>query len=358
MAPYAEIAPKPENQNYRPAVQKTNQGEGLAMKVAVFSTKSYDEKFLNEANRTHSFTFLEPRLTHQTAPLASGHDAVCCFVNDDLSETVLQQLNHLGVKMVALRCAGYNNLDLDALESLGMKATRVPAYSPYAVAEHTLALILSANRKIHRAHNRVREMNFSLEGLIGFDLHGKTVGVIGTGKIGRIVCDILQGFGCEVLATDPFPNESCAAEYVELPELLSRSRIVTLHCPLTPDTHHFIDREALKLMQPGTVLVNTSRGALVNTPALIEALKSGTLGALALDVYEEEGDLFFEDLSADIITDDVFARLTTFPNVLITGHQAFFTQEALMNIAGTTMENLTAFEEGAELVNELRPVQR
>lgn len=319
------------------------------MNVAVFSTKAYDQRFLSAANRDHELTFLETRLTLQTAPLARDHQAVCCFVNDDLGEAVLERLFEAGVRMVAMRCAGYNNVDVKALRRLGMAAARVPAYSPYAVAEHTMGLILVLNRKFHRAFNRVREMNFSLEGLLGFDLHGRTAGVVGTGTIGQVMADILKGFGCRVLAYDPFPSPDCRAEYVALPALLEQSHIVTLHCPLTPDTHHLIDAQALARMQPGVMLINTSRGALVDTPAVIEALKSGHLGALGLDVYEEEGDLFFEDFSGRVIQDDIFARLLTFPNVVITGHQAFFTAEALENIAATTVANLDAFARGEEL---------
>lgn len=325
------------------------------MQIAVFSTKPYDQRFLSQANSEHGYelTFHDTRLTLSTARLADGYQAVCAFVNDELSAPVLERLAQGGVRMVALRCAGFNNLDLEALHRLGMVAARVPAYSPYAVAEHTLGLILTLNRKLHRAYNRVREMNFALEGLLGFDLHGRTLGVVGTGKIGQVVARIAGGFGCNVLAYDPYPNSDCPARYVDLPELLAHSDIVTLHCPLTPQTHHLIDAKALAGMRDGSMLINTSRGALVCTASVIEALKSGQLGSLGLDVYEEEGDLFFEDLSAQVIQDDTFSRLLTFPNVVITGHQAFFTSDALINIATTTLANLAAFAEGRKSGNEL-----
>lgn len=321
------------------------------MRIAVFNTKPYDQRFLEEANAAHQhdLVFLEPHLSVHTARLAEGCAVICTFVNDPLNAATLEVLSALGVKLVALRCAGFNQVDLRAAERLGITVARVPAYSPYAVAEHAVALILTLNRNIHRAYNRVREGNFALEGLLGFDLHGKTVGVIGTGKIGAVFARILRGFGMTVLAHDVQPNAELEADglrYVGLEELLERSDIVSLHCPLTPQTQHLVNAERLGRMKRGAMLVNTSRGALVDTPAVIEALKSGCLGALALDVYEEEGDLFFENLSDRVIQDDVFMRLLTFPNVLITGHQAFFTREALTGIAQTTLENVTAFETG------------
>jgi D-lactate dehydrogenase len=259
-----------------------------------------------------------------------------------------------------LRSAGFNHVDLIAARDLGLTVVRVPAYSPYAVAEHTAALILSLNRKIHRAYARVREGNFALEGLLGFDLNGRTAGIIGTGKIGTVMARIMSGFGCRLLAHDPFPNEACkelGVEYAALSDLYAASRIITLHCPLTPETHHLIDDNALKQMQNGVMLINTGRGALIDTQAVIAALKSGKIGSLGLDVYEEEADLFFEDLSGRVIQDDVFARLLTFPNVLITGHQGFFTQEAMARIAETTLGNLSDFEQGQELINEVRAEQ-
>ena len=319
------------------------------MRVAVFSTKPYDERFLQEANqKRHDLTFYEARLTETTAPLANEHDAVCAFVNDDLNEAVLKQLKENGTRLVALRSAGYNHVDMDAAKELGLTVARVPAYSPYAVAEHALALILALNRQTHRAYNRVREGNFALEGLLGFDLHGKTVGVIGTGKIGATFIGVMSGFGCVLLAYDPYPNDAVKgkAQYVTLEQLFERADIISLHSPLTPDTHHLIDEDALAQMKEGVMIINTSRGALVDTQAAITALKTGRLGYLGLDVYEEEGDLFFEDLSDKVIQDDLFSRLLTFPNVLITGHQAFFTEEALHNIAQTTVQNITAFETG------------
>lgn len=324
------------------------------MRVAVFSSKSYDEQFLTLANKTlvnknrHDLHFFEARLTATTASLASGHNAVCAFVNDDLNKEVLAQLKENGTELIALRSAGFNHVDLKAAQELGLSVVRVPAYSPYAVAEHALALILTLNRKTHRAYNRVREGNFNLEGLLGFDLRGKTVGIIGTGKIGAIFAQVMTGFSCKLLAHDPYPDRTLetVAQFVSLDALFERSDIISLHCPLTPDTYHLIDETALAQMKEGVTLINTSRGALVDTKAVIQALKSGKLGYLGLDVYEEEGDLFFEDLSDKVIQDDVFSRLLTFPNVLITGHQAFFTEEALSNIAATTLNNITAFETG------------
>ncbi len=315
------------------------------MRVTVFSTKPYDRAFLSEENTRHGhdLTFFEPRLAAETALLAAGHEAVCAFVNDRLDAEVLGILASRGIRTIALRCAGFNNVDLEAAGRLGLIVARVPAYSPYAVAEHTLALILGLNRRIPRAYNRVREGDFSLDGLLGFDLHGRTVGIVGTGQIGAVVARILTGFGCRLLAHDPVRNaevEALGIRYVALPELLAESDIVTLHCPLLPQTRHLIDAGALVLMRRGAMLINTSRGALLDTPAVIEALKSGHLGYLGLDVYEEEAALFFEDLSGQVLQDDVFARLLTFPNVLITGHQGFFTREALTAIAATTLANL------------------
>ena len=324
------------------------------MKVACFSTQVYDREFLLRASEDTplEWTFFEAKLNPKTAALADKHQAVCCFVNDVLDAETLGILSGLGVASVALRCAGFNNVDLQRCSELHIRVGRVPAYSPHAVAEHTVALLLTLNRRLHKAYNRVREGNFSLEGLLGFDLRGKTVGVVGTGRIGQVVLEIFGGFGCRVLAYDPYPSVD-GVEYVELDRLLAESRIVTLHCPLTPETHHLIDEQALERMQAGAILVNTSRGGLVDTRAVIGALKSGHLGGLALDVYEEEGDLFFQDLSDKVITDDVFARLTTFPNVVISGHQAFFTQEALNAISGTTVQNLLDFGAGRENPNEL-----
>ncbi|WP_163268943.1 2-hydroxyacid dehydrogenase [Chelativorans alearense] len=320
------------------------------MRVAVFSTKPYDRQFLSTANEGagHDLWFLDMRLSVETAPLARGAEAVCAFVNDDLGKPVLEALDELGTRLVALRSAGFNNVDLEAARDLGIRVARVPAYSPHAVAEHTMALILALNRKIYRAYNRVREGNFALDGLLGFDLNGKTVGIVGTGRIGEVLAHILIGFGCRLLANDPLPNPACerlGVTFVEREEVFAQSDILSLHCPLTPETHHMIRAETLPLLKPGMMLVNTSRGAVIETRAVIRGLKEGIIGSLGLDVYEEEADLFFQDLSDRFIRDDVFARLLTFPNVLITGHQAFFTKEALANIAQTTIGNITAFGE-------------
>ena len=318
------------------------------MKTAIFSTKSYDETFMSLANQDygHELIYFESRLTADTAKLATGFPAVCVFVNDQLNAEVLQLLHKNGTQLIALRSAGFNHVDLAAAERLGLTIVRVPAYSPYAVAEHALALIQGLNRKLYRAYNRVREGNFSLEGLLGFDLHAKTVGVIGTGKIGMIFANIMNSLGCNVLLYDPYPNQTLAnnMRYVSLAELYAESDIISLHCPLTPETHHMINHQVLAQMKNGVMLINTSRGKLVDTKAVISALKSGKIGNLGLDVYEEEGDLFFDDLSNQVIHDDVFMRLLTFPNVLITGHQGFFTKEALTNIAQITLTNITAYE--------------
>jgi D-lactate dehydrogenase len=295
-------------------------------------------------------------LSRETASLASGFDAVCIFVNDQISAAVIEKLSALDVRLIALRCAGYNNVDITAAQRHGLTVTRVPGYSPYAVAEHTLGLILALNRKLHRAYNRVREGNFALDGLLGFDIHGKTIGIIGTGKIGTVVVRLLTGFECRILAFDPLPNETCrslGARYLKLDELLVESDIITLHCPLTPGNKHMMDASALSKMRDGVMLVNTSRGALIDTIAVIEALKSGKIGYLGLDVYEEEEQIFFEDRSGLIISDDVFSRLLTFPNVIVTGHQAFFTREALENIAATTIGNITRFEHGKPPTNQV-----
>jgi D-lactate dehydrogenase len=330
------------------------------MDVAVFSTKPYDRRFLDAANAAaggrHRLLYFEARLAPATAVLAKGAAAACLFVNDGADGAVLEAFAGAGVRLVALRSAGFNNVDLVAARRLGVTVARVPAYSPDAVAEHTVAMILSLNRAIHRAYARVREGNFALEGLLGFDLKGRAVGVVGTGRIGAAVARIMRGFGCRVLAHDLAPDGACAASgvsYVALDELLAESDIVTLHCPLTPDTRHLIDAAAIGRMKRGAMLVNTSRGGLVDTRAAIEGLKSGAIGRLGLDVYEEEGDLFFQDLSGQVIQDDVFARLLTFPNVLVTGHQAFFTAEALTAIAETTLANITAFEETGRAVHEV-----
>ena len=327
------------------------------MRVAVFSAQPYDEEYLTDANAgRHDLRFFQPRLTVDTVPLAAGSPAVCAFVNDHLDAPVLEGLVAGGVRHVALRSAGFNHVDLTAAARLGLRVARVPGYSPHSVAEHCVGMVLALNRKIHRAYNRVREGNFALQGLLGFDLHGRTVGVVGTGLIGATFARCMLGFGCEVVAADPFPDEAlrgAGVEYLPVEDLLARADVVSLHCPLTPETHHLIDARRVALMREGVMLINTSRGALIDTSAVIDGLKSGRIGHLGLDVYEEEDDLFFQDLSDRVLQDDVFSRLLTFPNVLITGHQAFFTSDALTNIAATTIANLTAMELGTALDNEV-----
>lgn len=322
------------------------------MKTICYSAKRYDRQSFAAAG-AEDWQFVEARLDASTASAAAGSDAVCVFVNDQLDAAVLARLAALGVRLVLLRCAGFNNVDLAAAAGQGLAVARVPEYSPHAVAEHSLALLLTLIRKTHRAHARVREGNFELDGLLGFDLHGKTVGVVGTGRIGACVARIFRGLGCEVLAHDPQPDASLDVRYVALDELLARSRVVLLQCPLNAATRHLMNAERLAAMPRGAVLVNTSRGAVLDTQAAIQALKSGQLGGLAIDVYEEEAALFFEDRSSELIADDVFARLMTFPNVLITAHQAFFTEEALAAIAETTLANARAF---AQTGRPLHPV--
>jgi D-lactate dehydrogenase len=336
------------------------------MKIAVYSIKPYEKAFLKAANTSllgtdvraaHELIYLDARLSSATVNLAGGCSAVCIFVGDDASAPVLHALHAGGTRLLALRSAGFNHVDVTEAERLGITVLRVPAYSPYSIAEHAVGLMLTLNRKFHRAFNRVREQNFALDGLIGFDMHGKTVGVVGTGTIGEVVCKILCGFGCTVIASDPSPSPACTAlgvQYVTLAELYARCDIITLHCPLTPATRHLINAAALAAMKPGVMLINTSRGAVIDTRALIAALKTGHVGSVGLDVYEEEGDLFFKDLSAEVIQDDVFARLMTFPSVLITAHQGFFTREACTAIAQTTIKNATDFERGK--VNETNRV--
>ena len=301
-------------------------------------------------------TYFEAHLTANTARLADGCDSICAFVNDTIDAGVIERLAEAGIKLIVLRSAGYNNVDLKAAYG-SVHVMRVPAYSPYAVAEHTVALILSLNRKIHRAYYRTRDNNFAIDGLMGFDLHGKTTGVIGTGKIGKTVIGILNGFGIRVLAFDPYHDEDAAQalgfEYASLDSIYAESDIITLHCPLTPETHHLIDQTSIAMMKPGVMIINTGRGLLIDTKALIEGLRSEKIGLAGLDVYEEESDIFFEDLSSQTLTDDVLARLLNFNNVLVTSHQAFFTKEALSNIARTTLDNVIAFFEGRELENEI-----
>jgi len=325
------------------------------MRTAVFSTKPYDRQFLGPAAEAagHELEWFEPRLARATCPLAREFPAVCTFVNDTLDAAVLQALSEGGTKFVALRCAGFNQVDLAAAKQAGIQIARVPAYSPYAVAEHTVGLMLALNRKIYKAYNRVREGNFSLEQLLGFDLRGKTVGIFGTGQIGTATARILHGFGCRLLYADVRENDECQAwgNYTDWDTLFAESDVITLHCPLLPQTRHLINSAAIAKMRPGVMLINTSRGALIDTQAVINGLKSARIGYLGLDVYEEEADLFFEDLSGDVIQDDVFSRLLTFPNVLVTAHQAFFTSNALQEIARVTMANVTAFAEGRTLDN-------
>ncbi|WP_144372438.1 2-hydroxyacid dehydrogenase [Vogesella urethralis] len=331
------------------------------MKIAVFDTKHYDRQALTLANARfgHELAFFEPRLNADTVELAAGFDAVCPFVNDRLDAAVVARLAALGVKLVVLRCAGFNGVDLAACRQHGIRVARVPAYSPHAVAEHAFALLLAVNRRIHKAYVRVREMDFSLDGLVGFDLYGKTFGVIGTGRIGEAAIGIARGFGMRVLACDPQQDAALAArlgfDYAPLAEVLAHSDVLSLHVPLLPATRHIIDAAALAAMKPGAILINTSRGALVDTPAVIDALKRGQLAGVGLDVYEMEEGVFFEDLSDTGLQDDQLARLLTFPNVLVTSHQGFLTREALANIADTTLGNATAFATGAALANEVLP---
>lgn len=328
------------------------------MKIAMFSSKSYDRKFFNKINADFDFEiqYLDNRLDKNTTKLAEGYDVVCVFVNDKLDREVIAQLAKNGIKLIALRAAGFNNVDLEAADRQRIKVVRVPAYSPNAVAEHAVGLILTLNRKIHKAYNRVREGNFSLERLTGFDMKGKTVGVVGTGNIGRVFCQIVMGFGCRVIAYDKYPSDECrerGIEYVELNELFNKSDIISLHCPLTPETCHLIDSKAIEKMKDGVMLINTSRGKLINHTDVIKGLKSKRIGYLGIDVYEQEEKLFFKDLSERVIRDDVISRLMTFPNVLITSHQAFFTENALNEIATTTLQNVKDFEQNKELKNEV-----
>ena len=331
----------------------------LPMKIALFSSSSYDTEYFEIANSTFKFeiTHFETRLRRRTAHLAAGFDAVCVFVNDEIDRETIKILKEHQVSVVALRCAGFNNVDLAAAKEAGIKVVRVPAYSPEAVAEHALALILTLNRKTHKAYNRVRDGNFSLERLTGFNLAGKTAGIIGTGKIGATFASIIKGMGCRVLAYDPYPNEAlrrAGLEYVSLKKLLAESDIISLHCPLTPETAYLINRQTLSMMKPGVMLINTSRGALINTNDAIASLKNHQLGYLGIDVYEQEEKLFFKDRSEQILQDDQIALLLSFPNVLITAHQAFLTDEALKQIATTTLENLRSFRNGEELPNEVK----
>jgi D-lactate dehydrogenase len=333
--------------------------ECASSRVAIFSAKPYEHAVFEQANLQHGYRldWLENRLTARTALFAAGADTVCIFANDTADAEVLSELSRLGLHHLALRCAGFNNVDLVAAERFGVTVTRVPAYSPNAVAEHTIALILAVNRHINKAYNRVRDGNFALDGLVGFDLAGKTVGIIGTGRIGAIVARLLWHFRCDVVCFDPVENFNLielGVRYVDLDELWGRSDVISLNCPLTPDTHHLISKTAIAKMKPGVMIVNTGRGAVVDTVAVIEGLKTGRIGSLALDVYEEEANLFFEDRSGEVLTDDVFARLLTFPNVLITAHQGFLTREALTAIAETTLANVGDLAADRTCPNEVR----
>ncbi|HEU5167006.1 MAG TPA: 2-hydroxyacid dehydrogenase [Chitinophagaceae bacterium] len=326
------------------------------MKIAFFSTQPYDKEYFERYNTQHEILFFEARLNEQTAALAKGCNSVCAFVNDQLNEAVLNLLKEIGIKIIAQRCAGFNNVDVATAAKNNIVVVRVPAYSPHAVAEHALALIMTLNRKTHKAYNRVREGNFSLDRLTGFDLYGKTVGVIGTGKIGQCFARIMQGIGCKVMAFDIIVNkelEALGIRYLTLEEVLQQSEIISLHCPLTEQTKHLINNDTLAIMKSGAMLINTSRGALIDTKAVITALKNGKLGYLGLDVYEQEEKLFFHDLNENVITDDVLVRLLGFPNVLITSHQGFLTDEALTQIAIITLQNITDFEEEKPLKNKI-----
>lgn len=328
------------------------------MKIAIYSTKQYDKKYLEQVNLDYGFEldFFDFLLTPKTASTAHGCDGICIFVNDDASRPVLEVLKAQGVRFIALRCAGFDNVDLDAARDLGIKVVRVPAYSPEAVAEHAVGLMMCLNRRIHRAWLRTRDANFSLEGLTGFTMHGKVAGIIGTGKIGLVALKILKGFGMQLLAFDPYPSDTAlemGVEYVDLPTLFARSDIISLHCPLTAENYHMLDSAAFAQMKDGVMIINTSRGGLINSQAAIDALKTQKIGALGMDVYENERDLFFEDKSNDVIQDDVFRRLSSCHNVLFTGHQAFLTAEALTSISRTTLQNILQLEKGETCPNQL-----
>ena len=330
------------------------------MKIAFFDTHSYDKKSFMEANKAFDYEidFRDYKLNENTAMTAQGFDVVCVFVNDVVNEAVIKTLAACGVRLIALRCAGFNNVDLKAAAEAGIKVVRVPAYSPYAVAEHGVALLMSLTRHIPQAYLRTKTANFNIEGLTGRDLFGLTAGILGTGKIGRIMADILKGFGMKIIAYDPFPNTKWALEnnieYVDLEEIFKRSDVLSLHCPLTEETKHIVNHDRMKMMKHDAVIINTGRGALIDSKALVHALKHGHIGGIGMDVYEEESKYFFSDWSTDIMTDDTLARLLTFPNVIITGHQAFLTTNALKNLADTTLENIKTFSCGNELVNEVK----
>lgn len=328
------------------------------MKIAVFSTKSYDQEYFeNYAIDSHyTFSFFETALNKDTASLTNGFDAVCIFVNDSVDKNTIEILAKNGVRLIALRCAGFNNVDIEASKSNNIKVVRVPAYSPEAVAEHAVALILTLNRKTHKAYNRVREGNFSLKNLIGFNLYGKTIGVIGTGQIGATFCRIIKGFGCKIIAFDVSKSDDLiqqGVEYLALDEVFQQSDILSLHCPLNSSTKHIVNEKSIALMKDGVMIINTSRGALINTANVVTGLTSKKIGYLGIDVYEQEEKLFFEDLSESIIEDDLILKLISFPNVLITSHQAYFTKEAMDEITTTTLKNIEAFDKNLELKNEV-----
>lgn len=327
------------------------------MKIAVFSTQKYDREFLSAVPTEHKFVFFEAQLNNDTVNLTQGFDGVCIFVNDHADSEIITELKNNGIKVIALRCAGFNNVDVKAAEKAGIRVVRVPAYSPEAVAEHAVALIMTLNRKTHKAYLRIKENNFSLERLTGFNIYGKTVGVVGTGKIGKAFCKIMLGFGAKVIAYDKFEDEEAkklGIKYVTFEEVLKNSDIISLHCPLTPETKYIIDWEAFANMKDGVMLINTSRGALINTKDAILALKRGKIGYLGIDVYEQEEHLFYKDLSENIIPDDTIARLMSFPNVMMTSHQGFFTKEALTEIAATTVGNIDCVAQGKPSPNEVK----
>ncbi|MDP4118662.1 MAG: 2-hydroxyacid dehydrogenase [Bacillota bacterium] len=322
-------------------------------KVAFFDTKSYDKIWFDKLNKNYEITYFEEKLNHHTAKFTEGFDAVCAFVNDNINEKAIQRLRSNNVQLIAMRCAGYSNVDIKAAYENKMNVVRVPAYSPYAVAEHAMGLLMTLNRKLHKAYNRTRDFNFNITGLTGIDLHGKTVGIIGTGKIGSAFINICKGYGMEILAYDLHPSENLNIKYVDLETLLAQSDIISLHCPLTDETKHILDEKSFKLMKDGVFIINTSRGALIDSQALLDALNSGKIRGAGLDVYEEEADLFYEDNSGTVITDDTLSLLVSKPNVLLTSHQAFLTEEALHNIAEITLQNLDDFFDDKDLPNEI-----
>ena len=336
----------------------TESSKNNKIRIAFFDAKTYDKDFFNRENENYGYEikYFPVKLSADTAQLASGYNTICLFVNDDISAEVIDKIYENGVRLIIMRCAGYNNVDLHAAFNK-IHILRVPEYSPHAVAEHAAALILALNRKVHKAYNRVRDNNFSIAGLMGFDMHGKTAGIIGTGRIGRIMGGIFRGFGMKIIAYDRYPDSAFASshgvEYLELDELYRRSDIISVHCPLTKENFHMIDSAAINQMKPGVTLINTSRGQLVDTAALVKGLKSGRIGAAGLDVYEEESDYFFEDKSDEVMVDDLLARLTSFNNVIITSHQGFFTREALESIAATSLRNVADYYSGEALENEI-----